>query len=343
MKETSRSHHRFARQAFAFAFTPLLAMAGLLTLQESGTAQDANTSPVAAPPPPAAGLDTFGSTNAIVIAKPRRNQISVSGDYSMEQGTITIPIGYSLKTSLQGFSPPTPNVFSTKRSSDYEGGTISYSHGQAWFFDVSYAQGTSTGTQDLNIFGRYNDGASGPFTLDDNWYQAYVRYAFPKLRGKKLSAYVRVGATYVDSTLSLQSQNPPPFASIYKQNDKTTDIYGNLGLGATYAFFTKGRFSMGLQGEIEGLGGERTQKSLETISTDPELVPSTASIDNTVYGGLGKGTLHLEYRLGSSGLCRLFMDAGAQYQFLEVSYPGLGNQNETLYGPYVKLGLRYSF
>jgi hypothetical protein len=37
------------------------------------------------------------------------------------------------------------------------------------------------------------------------------------------------------------------------------------------------------------------------------------------------------------------MDAGAQYQFLEVSFPGLGDQNETLYGPYVKLGLRYSF
>jgi hypothetical protein len=28
---------------------------------------------------------------------------------------------------------------------------------------------------------------------------------------------------------------------------------------------------------------------------------------------------------------------------LEVSYPGAGDENESLYGPYVKVGLRYSF
>jgi hypothetical protein len=315
----------------------LLAVAGLLTLPPAAPAQDTP----AAPPPTTAGLDNFGSTNAIVIAKPRRNQISVSGDFSLEQGKISIPIGYSLNAALaaNGFSKTTEFVASAKRSSDYYGGTVSYSHGQAWFFDISYAQGKSTGTQDIP-FGSYGSG-TGNFTLDDDWYQAYVRYAFPKLRGKKLSAYVRAGGTYVDSNLTFDGITS--YEGLYHQSDKTTDYYGNLGLGATYAFYTRGRFSAGLQGELEAFGGQRTQKSLESLPADPGLTPVPDNIDNTVYGGIGRGTLHLEYRVGSSGLCRLFMDAGAQYQYSEISYPSGGDKSETLFGPYVKLGLRYSF
>ena len=344
MKLTSRFHRAFVRRFFTNSLKPLLAFAGVLTLQGVASAQDSSSNSPATVPPPTTGVtdDTLGvSTNMITLAKPKRNQISVSGDYSMDQGKITLPGGYSLAASLKGFSPPAPSVANPKRDSDYYGGTISYSHGQAWFFDVSYAQGKSTGTQDID-FGSYGKG-TGTFTLDDDWYQAYVRYAFPKLRGKKLSAYARLGATYVDSKLDFNSTSPVALLGLYSQTDKTTDIYGNIGVGATYAFFTKGRFSMGLQGEIEGLGGERSQDSLETLKDDPGLVPVTAHINNTVYGGLGKATLHLEYRLGKSGLCRLFLDGGAQFQYLEVSYPGAGDQSETLYGPYVKLGLRYSF
>jgi hypothetical protein len=152
-----------------------------------------------------------------------------------------------------------------------------------------------------------------------------------------------LGATYVNSTLNYSTTTPVALLGFYSQSDKTTDIYGNVGAGATYLIYKWGDFSVGLQGEVEGLGGIRNQDSLETLKDDPGLRPETAHINNTVFGGLGKGTLHLEYRLGKSGTCRLFMDAGAQYQFLEVSYPSQGDKTETLWGPYVNLGLRYSF
>jgi len=188
MKLTSRSHGDFARKIFKRLYQPLVAVAGLLTIHESGLAQDATTTTPAVAPPQTT-ISTDGSdiaTAAVVPAPTRRNQVSFSGDYSIEQGKITLPIGYSLKASLQGFNPPAPIVATPTRNSDYYGGTISYSHGKAWFFDLSYAKGNSTGTQDLS-FGTLG-GASGAFTLKDDWYQSYVRYAFPKLRGKRLSA-----------------------------------------------------------------------------------------------------------------------------------------------------------
>jgi len=143
--------------------------------------------------------------------------------------------------------------------------------------------------------------------------------------------------------LKFDSTSPQAVLGLYDQTDKTTDIFGNVGLGATYAFYTHGRFSVGLQGELEAFGGVRNQSSLETIQTDLGLNPATANIDNTVYGGAGKGTVHFEYRLGSSGFCRIFLDGGAQYQYSLISYPGAGDKTETLWGPYVKIGLRYSF
>jgi hypothetical protein len=347
MKSTTRFQAGWVRRRLQDGGRAVLALGGLLMLPGAVWSQDQSATPPAGvsaqPAPGAAGVsappaEPDFSTNAIQLPKSRRNQLSFSGDYSMEQGTVSLPVGYSLNAALNGVSKPQELVDSAKRSSDYYGATLSYSHGQAWFFDLSYAQGKSTGSQGIE-FGDLG-GGTGQFTLDDDWYQAYVRYAFPKLRGKRLSAYVRLGATYVDSTMNFNGTSP---YGLYTQSDKTTDIYGNLGLGATYSFFTRGRFSLGVQGEIEGLGGERSQDSLETLNKDSGLTPETAHLDNTVYGGLGKATLHLEYRLGKSGLCRLFLDGGYQYQYLEVSYPGSGDQNESLYGPYVKLGLRYSF
>ena len=74
--------------------------------------------------------------------KATKHEVSVSGDAMVGSGTITLPLGYSLKESLGGsFGSLKPGAFSVPRASTYYGGTISYSYGQSWYLDLSYSQG----------------------------------------------------------------------------------------------------------------------------------------------------------------------------------------------------------
>lgn len=114
-----------------------------------------------------------------------------------------------------------------------------------------------------------------------------------------------------------------------------------------YRLYTAKRFRLGLQLEVEGFYGTRSQDSLETLDESVFGLPlsaySNASINNTLYGGIGRATVHCEYRLGQSGRPKLFLDAGVQGKFTQISYPDAGNFSELLWGPYGKLGFSYSF
>jgi len=293
-------------------------------------------------PPPAAPPDTV-VTPVPALAKPKvaKSEVSASGDFFNGQGTVTVPVGYSLNKSVPSVIGEAQSV---PRNSEYLGGTISYSYLHAWYIDVSYEHGTSSG--DVNIDGSHFLGSQTPlkssFTIDDNWYQAYVRYAFPGLRGKRLSAYLRAGGSFVQADLTVKTP------SVYQQNDSTRDILGNAGFGLGYSLYASRRFIVSLQAEGEGFFGERSQQSKETLLLDAGLTPVTADINNTLYGGIGRGTVRFEYRLGQANRFRLFADGGIQGKFTEIKYPstgggGGGTFSELLWGPYVKLGLRYSF
>ena len=54
--------------------------------------------------------------------------------------------------------------------------------------------------------------------------------------------------------------------------------------------------------------------------------------------------IRLDYRLGRSGLFKVFGEVGAEGRYTMISYPeGAGTKDELLWGPYAKLGIRYSF
>jgi hypothetical protein len=210
------------------------------------------TATEAQPPVPADQLQPALPPPTLQAIKPKKNEVSVSGDFMLGQGTLTLPVGYSLAKSLNGIAVTPPvGVAKPTRSSDYFGGTVSYSYGQAWYFDFSYSQGTSSGNQNFSLM-QGLPSTSNDFSLDDNWYQAYVRYAFPQLRGKRLSAYLRAGATYIDATLTDTSTTPSGF---YSQTDDTTEVRGNLGAGVTYSLYSSRKFRFGLQFEGEGYYG----------------------------------------------------------------------------------------
>lgn len=279
--------------------------------------------------------------------KTTKHEVSVAGDFMFGQGSVTLPLGFSL-AEVQGLGAIVPNVAKPDRESTYYGATVSYSFGQAWYFDFGYIKGSSSGQADVLLSASPDDPLlPSDFTIDDEWYQAYVRYTFPKLRGKRLSAYLRAGASFVQATM--EDSTVVPALGLYHQTDETQDILGNLGFGATYSVYSSRRLKVGLQVEGEGFYGTRSQESLERLpEAGPSFPFSTVTIDNTLYGGIGRGTAHVECRLGKTGLFKVFLDGGMQVKYTQVEYPGKGpfsggSFDELLWGPYAKLGVRYAF
>jgi hypothetical protein len=270
--------------------------------------------------------------------KSTKNEISASVDVLLGQGKVSLPLGYSLNKELSGTASSAQGAFSVPRNSFYYGGTLSYSYGQAWYVDLSYAKGNSSGNQSIPT------GFLGPldssFSIDDTWYQLYLKYTFPQLRGKRFSAYVRAGASYITATLKDNGNG-----GYYTQKDDTDDILGNVGAGVAYSLFTTHRMRVDLQGEVEGFFGERTQKTVETLSSDGGLPAEPDNLNNTLYGGIGIATVRMEYRLGHAGLFKVFGEAGLEGRYTLIEYSGSssGTPTEYLWGPYVKLGVRYSF
>jgi hypothetical protein len=116
--------------------------------------------------------ELLGPEVPTITAKTTKHEISASGDLLVGDGWVTLPIGSSLQKSLGGLATFPEFVASpTRDSTYYYGATLSYSYGQIWYFDFSFADGHSSGTQDLDV-GPYGT-APTSFTIDDSWYQAY--------------------------------------------------------------------------------------------------------------------------------------------------------------------------
>jgi hypothetical protein len=275
--------------------------------------------------------------------RPTRNEISVSADYLFGQGTVTFPQLFSLQNS--GFAlGSSPGVGIADRKSDYLGATISYSFGQAWFLDLSYARGSSSATGPIrfqNIIGDPPMDLNTTFTIDDDWYQAYVRYTFPALRFTRFSAYLRAGVSFVQADLHAINT----LGGSYEQTDRTEDILGNVGFGLVYFVHRGNRAKLGLQLEGEGFYGHRSQDSREDLHNFDPYPIVNARIDNNLYGGLGRSTVRFEYALGRRGVFNLIADAGMEVKYTQIQYSdyGIGTRDELLWGPYAKIGLKYSF
>jgi len=272
--------------------------------------------------------------NATVSKHELKHELGVSADFMMADGTVTLPFGYS----LPGFNG---SAVSAKRSTEYYGATASYSYGRSWYLDLSYEHGVSSGSQSLSINNTIGN-LNSDFNYTDDWYQLYLRYQLPQLlHNPRFKAYVRFGASMVSANMLAQDIESP---SIYNQKDNTTDILGNLGLGLKYALHSTFRFKLGLQGEAEAFYGLRNQTSTEAFSLDYGQTPHSASINNEIYGFIGRATVHAEWLAGHSGRFKFFSDFGVQYKTATISYPGGAKApDEYLFGPYVKLGISYFF
>jgi hypothetical protein len=300
----------------------------------------AESKPATAPAPATNPTEPAGLMPAPLalpaMPKTTRNEIALSADYVLGQGTITLPLGSAIKNVVPGFPQ---KVNDADRESTYYGASYAYSLGQAWYLDLAYNQGESDGDF---AFDAGTTKLSSSFTIEDTWYQAYLRYTFPQLRGKRFQAYLRAGVSYVQTDLSVIGRN---VALTVNQQAETDELYGNLGLGMNYPLYRAGRFQIRVNADAEAFFGQRSTDLTESFNLTSPFVLSAASndsFDSTVYGGYARATIRAQYELTESGLLRAFLDVGAQVKYTQIDYPQ-GWFDEVLWGPYVKAGLLYSF
>lgn len=341
------------------------------TLPATNTPPATTTPPATAPPPssstnvgvapsesatPPAISDT--SSTLALPALPLqptvyKNELGASADFMYGTGTISVPIGYGLAKSPLLAGPIIHEPISASRSTVYYGGTVSYSYGRSWFLDFSGEDGRSTGATALTIPASSGNIPSS-FDVNDTWYQVYLRYNFQNfLANTRFRAYLRGGVSIVSATLTTENNQMNvgaisiPVGQGYSEHDNTLDILGNLGFGLSYSLYSTFRFKAGLLLEGEGFGGDRSQDITESLGIthflhpgSPVLTGST-TINDTVYGAIGRLTLHSEYRLGARW--KLTGDVGIMTKYSFVTYPGADTQQELLYGPYVKVGASLVF
>ena len=297
---------------------------------------------------PPAGSDTDTTPTLTLPGLPvqptvYKNEISASADFMYGTGTITVPIGFALRTiNLPGASFQ-PSAVSASRSTVYYGGTVSYSYGRSWYLDFSGENGRSTGSTSISIPGLAGPPVPASFDVTDTWYTIYLRYNLQNfLAGTRFRAYLRGGVSLVEATLLTANDPFAAFGSgqFYSEHDNTFDVLGNFGFGLTYSLYSTVRLKVGLQLEGEGFAGNRSQDITESFA---QSVTASTTINNTVYGAIGRLTLHADYRLGQSGRWKLTGDVGMMTKNSFVSYPNFGTKGETLWGPYAKAGASFVF
>src|SRR5437879_4851621 len=276
----------------AYFPSSLCLLASLLSSEALLAQAQAQQQPDAGPAPGTQSSKGAPDLFELPPVKPTRNEISVSGDYLFGQGTLTFPELFSLRNS--GFVlGSSPGVGIAERKSDYIGTTISYSFGQAWYLDLSYARGRSSATGPIpfpNAIGAPPLELTTTFTIDDDWYQAYVRYTFAALRFTRPSAYLRAGVSFVQADLHASNTRPQSLGGFYEQTDRTEDIVGNVGFGLVYFVYRANRAKLGLQLEGKGFYGHRSQDSRQDLHSFALYPILNAIIDNNLYAGLGRST-----------------------------------------------------
>jgi len=290
----------------------------------------------------------------------RNRELGFTGDYLYGLGNVQVPLGYALGPILQVGNGSFTEA--TRENANYYGGTVSGSLGRVWFVDLTYSRGSSRGQ--LNNLGAILGDAGGAvladlktsYKLDEQFHQGYIRYAFPGLTGTRYSAYIRGGFTFATSTLD-NVYAVDPVSGTFRS--EALDYLGNLGAGIEYGLIRGDRTRVSLFVEGEGFGGLRQTDITESYSQSGLVVPldGAASVQSTVYGGLGRAITRFRWVLDRKSRLRLNLDIGLQARylinefnsmpdFLNPVQPGYRvnvRADELLWGPYGRLGLSYSF
>lgn len=284
----------------------------------------------------------------------RKHRIAGSVDYLFGLGDVSLPRLYSLQQQ-GGFDDVTPSFRSSSRKSDYVGATVSYAWKNRVFVDASYILGSTKDEEEIEFL---LDNMKADYELEDAWYQLHMRVMLTK-PGARLGSYARFGVSYVDGEGSSFSQGSGGLPYDYYHRDTHwKDVFGSVGVGLSYDLAGSLRYAVLLQVEGEGFYGRRGQTIEERLGSarGPEVDMPTADL----YGGQVRFTVGIDaVPFASVDALRLYLDVGVQARYTEVRYPtdsalsysgspdgakfeGI-TVNELLWGPYVKLGLKYTF
>lgn len=291
-------------------------------------------------------------------------EVGLSGDFLYGNGYVQLPIGEALyKTPFQPNYGVGSGKFTTadRRSALYYGGTLSGSIGKTWYVDVSYSRGSTEGSLNdlpaLDPYGQVRNFLQSNYKISDEFYQFYGKYAFPQFSGTRFGAYLRIGATYSESTATANYLETL-LGARGQYDSVATDYLGNIGVGGEYFAYRGETFKITTVLEGEAFGGLRTSTIKESLIYD-SMYSGAIDVDSFVYGGLGRGVLRFAKTLGQEGRWRFNVDVGFQGKYLINEFDSLANDlgikeiygdrkknvhgTELLWGPYGRVGLSYSF
>lgn len=271
----------------------------------------------------------------------RRWTVATSGDFHFGQGHVTLPSNFALANQQELFDVGVRReVSSPSRDSIYYGATVSVGLDGRYFLDLSYAQGNSSGDSPVSL--KNNLLLDSHFSIDDTWYQAYLRYSYRPTG--KWTFYFRGGISYVTAELNASGINDA--LGLYREVDKTEDLLGNLGAGLTYTVLARltergAAWRLSAQVETEGFFGTRSQDVNEDL-VEANFHPKNFGFNNTLYGGIGRITAKYQYAF-KDDRWRAYADGGLQGKFTQIEYSDVGSFDELLWGPYIKVGISYAF
>jgi hypothetical protein len=285
----------------------------------------------------------------------RRHRVAASADYLFGFGHVDLPRGWSYLT-VEPTIPDFGGFEKSDRESDYVGATVSYAWNNRIFVEGSYIKGRTSGTESLEWLVPSSD-AEASYRLDDEWYQIHLRLLLSRPEAR-LSTFIRLGVSYVesDSRAANLAFLDVLKNELYERFESSTDLLGGIGFGFAYELYATRSVSLRAQLEGEGFYGKRDQSLRERLRDQQGRNVTLPEAD--IYGGQARLTVRLDLlpvrRLDA---LRGYVDVGVQSRYTELRYPAATipaisgesvrfekhSANELLWGPYVKVGLNYSF
>jgi hypothetical protein len=285
----------------------------------------------------------------------RRHRVAASADYLFGFGHVALPTGWSLLTTEPG-AQGIEGFEKSDRESDYFGATISYAWDNRVFVEASYIKGRTSGTESLEWLVP-ESGAESSYRLDDEWYQIHLRFLLSRPEAR-LSSFVRLAVSYVEADTSTFNLGVLGFGDgdLYLRSTSSRDVLGGVGFGLAYELFATHRVSVRAQLEGEGFYGKRDQSLRERAFDLQGFGVKLPEAD--LYGGQARLTVRVDLLpIRRLDALRTYIDFGMQSRYMEIRYPSdtipeisesisrfeSQTEDELLWGPYVKVGLNYSF
>lgn len=262
----------------------------------------------------------------------------------------SLQITVDIYNSRGGFAlPATPGIDATRlqrRKGDLWGGTISYGHSATLYVDFSYFSGDTDyafreSFTDPALMGLYLDNRG---KVDEDWYEARVRWQPARLAFEKVQAYLSFGLTHIRTDDEIRSDTKIPgmnlgLDDVRTMTGKSRNTFANVGMGVG-GIKAAGPVNLGFKAELSLLGGRfKADNDLYNPDGSGQMIGSLSD-SKTVWGTISRATAFVSVPFGGENKVAgaFIVELGARHYYWR--YSGGSEKN---YGPFAKTGIAFDF